>query len=90
MDARDGKCAADIALKKGSDAIAALFSGKAIKSRDATGDTILHYAAQLGDTAEITQLLKLGADKKVVNTAGETPAEIAIRWSHPEAAKLLK
>ena len=89
LNARDGKSAAELTLLKGQDAITAVFSGRAISSKDAYGNTILHYAAQIGDTAVINQLIDLGANKESRNIAAESPADIALRWKHPQAAYLL-
>jgi ankyrin repeat protein len=87
--ARDGKTPAEVSLTKGRDNVNALFSGKAINSRDSSGNTILHYAAKQGNTSMINLLLSLGAEKDVKNIAAESPAEIALRWEHPGAAALL-
>ncbi|MDR1565766.1 MAG: ankyrin repeat domain-containing protein [Treponema sp.] len=89
LSARDGRCPAELALSRGYDAVRAIFSGRAITSKDGSGNTVLHYAAQTGDTAVIMQLLELGAPKGVKNIAAESPADIAQRWRHPDAAALL-
>jgi len=89
ITARDGKSAAEISLVKGEEGIRALFSGKAIETKDSSGNTILHYAARQGNTSLITQLISLGASKGIRNIAAESPADIAMRWKHPEAAALL-
>ena len=89
ITARDGKSAAELSLVKGEAGIKALFSGKAIDSKDSSGNTILHYAARQGNTLMITQLLSLGASKGTKNIAAESPADIAMRWKHPDAAALL-
>jgi ankyrin repeat protein len=89
LSARDAKTAAEVALTKGSTAIDAVFSGRAIMARDNSGNTILHYAAQIGNTDVITRLISLGADKTVLNIASESPADIALRWRHTQAATLL-
>ena len=87
--ARDGKTPADISLAGGEAMVKALFSGNSINAKDSSGNTILHYAARYGDPKMVTVLLDLGAQKSVKNIASESPAEIAVRWSHPEAAALL-
>jgi ankyrin repeat protein len=87
--ARDGRCLADIVLASGGDAVRAIFSGRAINSRDSSGSTILHYAAKNGDPAVITQLMEMGASKEIKNIAAESPADIARRWKHAEAVSLL-
>jgi ankyrin repeat protein len=89
LTARDGKCSADIALALDRDAVNAIFSGRAIGERDASGNTVLHYAAQAGKTEIITMLMELGASKETRNIAAESPADIALRWKHPQAAALL-
>jgi ankyrin repeat protein len=66
-----------------------MFSGKAITSKDASGNTVLHYAAQNGNTALILQLIEMGANKGIKNIAAESPADIAERWHHPDAVSLL-
>ena len=87
--ARDGRSAAELSLLKGEDAVRALFSGRAITSRDLSGNTILHHAARHGNTNIISQLLSLGAFTEVRNIAAESPADIALRWNHPGAAAML-
>jgi ankyrin repeat protein len=89
LAARDGKSPAELALAEGGDGVRALFSGKAINARDASGNTVLHYAAQGGNTQAIMQLMELGANKEIKNIASESPADIAQRWRHPDAAALL-
>jgi ankyrin repeat protein len=85
----DGKTAAEAALANGSEGITALFSGRAINAQDASGNTILHYAARQGKPENISLLLELGANKGVRNIAMESPADIAERWNHRENAALL-
>ncbi|GMO44250.1 MAG: ankyrin repeat domain-containing protein [Termitinemataceae bacterium] len=89
--ARDGKTPADIVLTSGNkDAVRALFGGKAIGSRDSSGNTLLHYAARLSNAEIVGILLEIGADRTVKNTSGETAADIAQRWSHPDIASMLR
>jgi hypothetical protein len=80
---------AEARLAAGVARIKAVFSGKAIQSRDSAGATILHLAAKKGDVEAIKQLLTLGADKDAKDTAGESPLDIARRWNQKEAADLL-
>jgi ankyrin repeat protein len=87
--ARDGRTSAEAALLKGESMTRTLFSGSAINGKDSSGNTILHYAARLGNTSTISLLLALGAQKDVRNIAAESPAEIALRWRNSEAAALL-
>jgi ankyrin repeat protein len=87
--AGDGRTPAEIVLTKGSEGIYALFSGRAINARDASGNTILHYAARQSSTDTILLLLELGANKSLKNIAAESPADIAIRWNRHENVTLL-
>jgi ankyrin repeat protein len=89
LSARDGKSPADIAVSLDREAVNAIFSGRAIGEKDASGNTALHYAAQIGKTEIITTLIELGASKEIRNIAAESPADIALRWKHPQAAALL-
>ena len=85
----DGKTPAEIALVNGNNAIRAVFSGRAINARDASGNTVLHYAARMGKPEAVSLLLEMGANKSVKNIAAESPADIAKRWNHRENAALL-
>jgi len=87
--ARDGKTPADISLGSGAETVNALFSGSSINAKDSSGNTILHYAARHGDPGMVSLLLSMGAQKETRNIASERPADIAMRWRHPEAAALL-
>jgi ankyrin repeat protein len=87
--AGDGKTPGELAFAKGGVGIQALFSGKAIHAKDASGNTILHYAARYGNPELISLLLELGANKDLKNIAAERPADIALRWDRPETAALL-
>ena len=86
----DNRSPADVAFTKGEDCIRALFSGRAINSRDSSANTILHLAARYGTPQIIRTLLELGANKTLRNIASETPEDIAIRWNRTENAELLK
>jgi ankyrin repeat protein len=85
----DGKTPAEIVLAGSDEMVRALFSGRAISARDASGNTVLHYAARMGKPGAITLLLELGANKGVKNIAAESPADIANRWNQRENAALL-
>jgi ankyrin repeat protein len=87
--AGDGRTPASIALASGTEALRALFSGKAIGSQDAVGNTILHYAAQTGSGELCALLIELGANKNSRNIASESPADIARRWNRADIAALL-
>ncbi|GMO21325.1 MAG: ankyrin repeat domain-containing protein [Spirochaetaceae bacterium] len=89
--AMDGRTPADVAFSYGNkDAVRALFGGKSVSATDQSGNTPLHYAARQGSADIISFLLDLGAQRSAHNTAGETPADIAIRWGNTEAANLLR
>ena len=79
----------EIAIARGSFAIAAVFSGRAIHARDPAGNTVLHHAARIGNPDAISQLLSLGADMNVRNISDERPADVAMRWNNPANAALL-
>jgi ankyrin repeat protein len=89
LRAVDGKTSGEITIARGSDAIRAVFSGRAIYAKDVSGNTILHYAARLGKPETITLLLELGAAKHAQNISAERPADIAMRWNNNENAALL-
>ena len=85
----DNKTSGEITLARGSDAIRAVFSGRAINAKDGSGNTILHYAARIGRPESISLLLSLGAAKSAKNISAESPADIAMRWNNRENAALL-
>jgi len=89
MAAVDGRTAGEMALASGRVAMEAVFSGEAIKARDPSGNTILHLAARIGNTATINTLLELGAEIDARNIGGESPADVAMRWNRRENAALL-
>ena len=88
--AADGKTPAGLALSKGNDAIRAFFTAKAINAQDPSGNTILHYAAQGGNSKMVALLIELGANKNIKNIAGENPADIAERWKRNDVAVVLQ
>jgi ankyrin repeat protein len=87
--AGDRKTPAEQALSAGAVAVKALFSGKAISAQDNSGNTVLHYAAQNGNSAMVTLLIDLGADKMAKNIAAERPVDVAQRWKKSDVALLL-
>jgi ankyrin repeat protein len=87
--AADGRTPAEIALAGGREGIQSLFSGKGVNALDASGNTILHYAARQTNPAGISLLLELGANKAIKNIAAESPHDIALRWNQRENAALL-
>jgi len=89
LAAVDTRTTGEITLSKGADAIRAVFSARALYSVDASGNTILHYAARMGNPESILLLLELGASKDVRNISSESPADVAARWNRQENAFLL-
>ena len=87
--AGDGKSPAEIALAKGREAVNAIFSGRAIAAQDPTGNTILHYAAQMGSPDLVALLIDLGASKTTRNISSESPGDVALKWRRSDIAALL-
>jgi ankyrin repeat protein len=87
--AGDGKSPAEIAIAKGREAINAIFSGTAIASQDSAGNTILHYAAQMGSPDLVALLIDLGASKTARNISAESPGDVALKWRRPDIAAML-
>ncbi|GHV74316.1 hypothetical protein AGMMS49940_16180 [Spirochaetia bacterium] len=87
--AGDGKCPAEIAITKGREAINAAFGGRAIATRDSTGNTVLHYAARTGTPDLVSLLIELGANKAIRNIAAESPGDVARKWRREDIAALL-
>jgi ankyrin repeat protein len=83
--AGDGKTPAEVALGKGREAVTALFSGRAITARDATGNTVLHYAAHVAGPEVISLLIELGANKTAKNISSESPIDVALKWKRPSS-----
>jgi uncharacterized protein len=52
--------------------------------------TALHSAAQHGDAAVVTELLRYGADRTALNAEGKTPGDIARETGHHELAGVLE
>jgi len=90
MSAIDNKTPAEIAFTKGSECIRAIFSGRAINSRDSSGNTILHIAARFGTPETIAILIELGANRSLRNIASEAPFDIAVRWNRIDNAEVLR
>jgi ankyrin repeat protein len=85
----DGKSPGGIAVIKGQEPVRALFAGRGIQARDASGNTALHYAARDGSAEVVRLLISLGADKTSRNITAESPADIARRWNREDIAALL-
>jgi len=90
LSAVDNRTPADISFVKGEVCTRALFSGRAINSKDSSGNTILHLAARQGTPEIIDILIQLGANRTIRNIASEIPFDIAIRWNKGENAALLR
>jgi len=57
---------------------------------DDSGNTLLHYAAEVGDVDTITSLLALGFDCKIANQHGVTAEEIANTNNHRQVIDIFK
>ncbi len=57
---------------------------------NASGDTLLHGAAKLGDLGLVEKLLEKGATARAYNRETETPWDIAVSWGNDDAAKILR
>jgi ankyrin repeat protein len=90
LAAVDNKTPAEISFSLGDECIRALFSGRAINSRDSSENTILHYAARYGTPQTISLLIELGANKTIRNISSELPVDIALRWNRRENADILR
>jgi ankyrin repeat protein len=65
-------------------------AGTTIAVQDADGDTALHDAARFGHTKVIEALLKVGLDKGIKNTDGQTALDLAKTNEKKEAVELLE
>jgi ankyrin repeat protein len=90
ITAVDNKTAAEISFDKGEEGLRALFSGRAINSKDNSENTILHIAARYGTPGSISILLDLGANKTIRNISSEAPYDIALRWNRMDNADMLR
>jgi ankyrin repeat protein len=90
LSAVDNRSPADISFTRGEEYVRALFSGRAINSKDSSENTILHLAARLGTPQTIRLLLELGANKTIRNISSELPVDIAVRWNKSENAEILR
>lgn len=85
-----GLCAVAEIFKKHSDFVP-LLAEFAVGRTDVMGDGLLHYAAKYAEVQIVNDLLTLpGVNKEALNTAGETPHNVAIRWKRIESAEILK
>ncbi|KAM6173651.1 ankyrin repeat domain-containing protein 42 isoform 2-T2 [Erethizon dorsatum] len=58
--------------------------------RDDNGSTPMHKAAGQGHIECLQLLIKMGADNNITNKAGERPSDVAKRFAHLAAVKLLE
>ncbi|APR98798.1 ankyrin repeat domain-containing protein [Wolbachia endosymbiont of Folsomia candida] len=65
-------------------------SKNVIKRQNLSGDTLLHFAAQSGNTETVEFLLKEVAEVDVKNGIGDTPLIIAIENGHRNIVQLLR
>ncbi len=61
-----------------------------INERDDKGSTCAHKAAAQGHINVLQWLIENGADLKLVNSSGEKPRDLAIRFSQLACVKLLE
>ena len=86
----DGNSVAGTILSDKNEFVA-LLTEYAAEETDAIGDGLLHYAARLSSPGIVQQLRSTQlVDPYLKNIEGETPADIAARWSRPEIQALLQ
>ncbi|XP_059786671.1 ankyrin repeat domain-containing protein 42 isoform X2 [Balaenoptera ricei] len=61
-----------------------------INERDNNGSTLMHKAAGQGHIECLQWLIKMGADSNITNKARENPSDVAKRFAHLAAVKLLE
>nr|XP_010596484.2 LOW QUALITY PROTEIN: ankyrin repeat domain-containing protein 42 [Loxodonta africana] len=61
-----------------------------INERDNNGSTPMHKAAGQGHIECLQWLIKMGADSNITSKAGEKPSDVAKRFAHLAAVKLLE
>ncbi|XP_073871029.1 ankyrin repeat domain-containing protein 42 isoform X11 [Macaca fascicularis] len=61
-----------------------------INERADNGSTPMHKAAGQGHIECLQWLIKMGADSNIINKAGERPSDVAKRFAHLAAVKLLE
>jgi ankyrin repeat protein len=78
-----------LALKYGGTVQDWLITSKTIKSKDGTGNTVLHYAAEWQYKDAISSLVMKGADISAKNANGETPLFNAVKTNNPEIIQIV-
>lgn len=61
-----------------------------LNERDENGSTPMHKAAGQGHIDCLQWLIEMGADSNITNKAGERPSDVAKRFAHLAAVKLLE
>lgn len=61
-----------------------------LNERDDNGSTPMHKAAGQGHIDCLQWLIEMGAESNITNKAGETPSDVAKRFAHLAAVKLLE
>ncbi|XP_031243235.1 ankyrin repeat domain-containing protein 42 isoform X3 [Mastomys coucha] len=61
-----------------------------LNERDDNGSTPMHKAAGQGHIDCLQWLIEMGADSNITNKAGERPSDVAKRFAHLAAVKLLE
>ena len=64
--------------------------GADVNATSSKGITPLHFAAQNGDTRIVNFLVIHKANLKAVDSKGWTPRDRAVKWGHPDIARLLR
>ena len=64
-------------------------SSPGINTKDSSGKTPLHKAAQFGNSAEVQNLISQGADVNAVDNFGHTPLHSAIIGNHLPIVQIL-
>ena len=94
IDARDraGYTALHQAVLSGQETVVQLLLkyGANIGKKDRDGYTTFHRAAILGHEAVVQLLLKYGADVNAKDWNGDTPLGLAISYTKPKVAKILR
>jgi regulatory protein SWI6 len=60
------------------------FINEVVNVQDSSGDTALNIAAKNGNRSVISQLLEVGADNKIANKSGLSPADFGVGVGHSE------
>jgi ankyrin repeat protein len=85
-----GETPAALAMAQGEDTLKVIVPAAGLAAKDKVGNTLLHYAAMLGDAKAAAWLIAAGADKSLRNIAGETASDIAAKRGNADLAAMLK